>query len=189
MVIASLFTFDSRIMRISSTFTFALNIISSFTFICLKSTQIARIVKDHIKQMEAKRQNTSVSEQVTLIRSGNIKKSVNKSISPSLFYVSKSWILDFILMVIYIMHFILNEPIADGYRIAFLWRSTISYLNGALNHVIYAYRCEATGRGSCKIVTEVFIRNSIASSATEREALLHTVTLTENGEVKWWNRA
>ena len=117
--------------------------------------------------MEAKRQNTSVSEQVTLMRSGNIEKSVNKSISPSLFYVSKSWILDFILMIIFIMHFILNEPIADGYRIEFLWGSTISYLSGALNRVIYAYFCDAIGREIHKMVTKILRRRSFAASATQ----------------------
>ena len=171
-------------MQISNKFAFALNIISSFIFICFKSTQIARIFKDHIKQMEANIKNTSVSEQVTLMRSGNIERSVNKSIFCIIILFFASLIFDFILMVIYIMHFIFYEPIADGYHIASVWGSTISYLNGALNHVIYAYRCDAIGRGIRKIVTEIFRRNSIASSATEREALLHTVTSTENSEVK-----
>ena len=80
MTVASLFTFDNRIIQTSSTFVFAVLLSSSFMFICLKSRQITRIVQDHIKQIQANRQNTSASQHAALKRSFNMEKSVNKAI-------------------------------------------------------------------------------------------------------------
>ena len=138
MIVASLFLFDSRIMKISSTFAATSIGTSSFIFICLKSRQITKIVKDHVEQMQANLQDTSTSEHMALTRTFNIEKSVNKSIFSviSMFFVS--WTPAIILMAIFTVHHVLNEPIADRYRIAFVWGTTVGYLNGALNYIIYS---------------------------------------------------
>ena len=171
MTVASLFTFDNRIIQISSTFVFAVLGSSSFMFICLKSRQITRIVQDHIKQIQANRQNTSASQHAALKRSFNMEKSVNKAIFSviSLFFVS--WTPVIILMTIFTVNNIRNNPITDGYRVAFVWGSTVSYLNGALNHVIYSYRSDAIGREIRKRVATVFGRKNVVQFSIQLEVL------------------
>ena len=182
MIVASLFTFHNRIIQISSTFAFAAIGNTSFIFICLKSRQITRIIKDHVKQMQANRQNTSASEHFALTRSFNIEKSVNKSIFSVIILFFVSWTPVIILMAIFTGHHILNEPIPDGYRIAFVWGSTVSYLNGALNHVIYSYRSDAIGREIRRMVAKLQRRSRVAPFASELE-FQGQVSLTESSEV------
>ena len=184
MMIGSLFAIDNRIIQISSTLLFAAFGNTSFIFICLKSRQIARIVKDHVKQMQASRQNTSASERNALSRSFNIEKSVNKSIFCiiTLFFVS--WTPVMILMSIFTWHHAVDEPIPDRYRIGFVWGSTASYLNGALNYVIYSYRSDAIGREIRRMAAKLLRRNRVAPSASELEVQGQKASLTENTEVR-----
>ena len=171
MVVATMFMFEDRAIRISSTIAFAALGNSSFIYICFKSRQVTRIVKDHVKQMQVNRQNVSASEQIALMRSSNFEKSVNKSIFLiiALFFVS--WTPVIILMIVFTVYNIRNEPIADGYRVAFGWASTVSYFNGALNPIIYAYRCDAIGREIRKIVGKIGRKNSIAASTIQLDVI------------------
>ena len=171
MITASLFAINNRIIQISSTFVFAVLGSSSFIFICIKSRQITRIVQNHIKQIQANRQNTFTSQHVALKRSINIEKSVNKAIFSVIILFFVSWTPVIILMIIFTAHNIRNELITDGYRIAFVWGSTISYLNGALNHVIYSYRSDAIGREIRKRVATAFGRKNIVQFSTQQEDL------------------
>ena len=184
MMIASLFAIDNRIIQISSTFAFAVIGNVSFIFICLKSRQIIGVIKDHVKQMQANRQNTSASEHSALSRSLNIEKSVNKSIFSiiTLFFVS--WTPVMILMAIFTGYHALDEPIPDRYRIGFVWGSTVAYLNGALNHVIYSYRSDAIGREIRRMVAKLLRRSSVAPSASELEVHGQKISLTDNTEVR-----
>ena len=184
MMVASLFTFHNRIIQISSTFAFAAIGNSSFIFICLKSRQITRIVKDHVKQMQANRQNTSASEHIALTRSFNMEKSVNKSIFSVIILFFVSWTPVVVLMAIFTGHHIINEPIPDGYRIAFVWGSTISYLNGALNHVIYSYRSDAIGREIRRVVAKLLRRNRVSPFTSEQETHGQIASQTENTEIR-----
>ena len=177
MMVASLFTFNDRIVQIGSTFAFAVIGTSSFIFICLKSRKITRIVQDHIKQMKAMQQNASAAEQIALMRSFKVEKSVNKSIFSVIILFFVSWTPIVILMAIFTVYHILNEPIADEYRIAFVWGSTVGYLNGALNHVIYSYRCDAIGREIRRIVGKVTRVNVVAPSTNQGKKAAST----ENG--------
>ena len=160
-IVASLFLFHNRVIQISSTFATASIGTCSFIFICLKSRQITKVVKDHVGQMQANRQNTSASEKTALTRSFNVEKSVNKSIFFVIILFFVSWTPAIILMAIFTVHHVLNEPIADRYRIAFVWGSTVGYLNGALNHVIYSYRCDAIGREIRRIIRKVTRRHVV----------------------------
>ena len=169
MTVASLFSFDNRIIQISSTFAFSALGNSSFIFICLKSRQITRIVQDHIKQIGANRQNTSASERIALTRSSKFEKAVNKSIFSVIILFFVSWTPVIILMFIFTVHNIRNEPIADGYRVAFVCASTVSYFNGALNPIIYAYRCDSIGREIRKILAKIARRNTTSPLSMQKE--------------------
>ena len=184
MTVAILFTFEDRTVKISSTFAFAAIGTSSFVFICIKSRQITRIVKDHVKRMQANRQHASASEQIALMRSCNIEKSANKSIFSVIILFFVSWTPVIILMIIFTVHNVLNEPIADGYRVAFGWASTFSYLNGALNPIIYAYRCDAIGREIRKKIAKVTGRNRIVPSTTHTDMPRRTAE-TENSYLQY----
>ena len=171
MVVATLFMFDDREIRISSTIVFAALGNSSFIYICFKSRQITRIVQDHNKQLEANNQNTSASEQIALTRCSKFEKAVNKSIFSVIILFFVSWTPVIILMIIFTVYNIRNEPIADEYRVAFGWASTVSYLNGALNPIIYAYRCDAIGREIRKIAAKIARKNSIAASTAQLDVV------------------
>ena len=177
MMVASLFTINNRIIQISSTFAFAVIGTSSFIFICLKSRKITIIVRDHIKQMKAMHQNVSAAEQIALTRSFKIEKSVNKSIFSVIILFFVSWTPVIILMTIFTAYHVLNEPIPDGYRIAFVWGSTVGYLNGALNHIIYSYRCDAIGREIRRMVRKVTRGHVVAPSTSQEKKAAST----ENG--------
>ena len=161
-VVASLSTFDDRIMKISGYVAFIVLGTCSFIYICIKSRQIAEIVKEHIKQMEASCQNTSVLEHFASTRSFQLEKLVNRSIFYVIILFFVSWTPVIILMIIIIVLNIRSEPITDEYRIAFVWGSTAVYLNGALNNIIYSYRCDAIGREIRKTLAKAFRRTSVA---------------------------
>ena len=167
MIVASLFTFDNHIIQISSTFAAAVIGSSSFIFICLKSRKITRIVQDHTKQMKAMQENAFASEKIALTRSIKVEKSVNRSIFSVIILFFVSWTPAIILMTIFTAHQVLNEPIADGYRIAFVWGTTVVYLKGALNHIIYSYRCDAIGREIRRMVGKVTRRHVVAPSTSQ----------------------
>ena len=166
-LVASLFFFHDRIIQISSTFAAAVVAPSSFIYICLKSRQVIKIVKDHVQQMQANRQNTSASELSAFTRSFNIEKSVNKSLISVIILFFVSWTPSIILMATFTAHHVLNEPIPDGYRIAFVWGSTVGYLNGALNPIIYSYRYDAIGREIRRMVEKVTRRHDVAPSTSQ----------------------
>ena len=177
MLVASLFFFHDGIIQISSTFAAAAVATSSFIYICLKSRQVTKVVKDHVQQMQANRQNTSASERSALARSFNIEKSVNKSIFLVIILFFVSWTPSIILMAIFTAYHVLNEPIPDGYRIAFVWGSTVGYLNGALNHIIYSYRYDAIGREIRRMVGKLTRRHGVAPSTSQGKK----ATSAENG--------
>ena len=83
------------------------------------------------------------------------------------------------------MHYFLNEPIEEGYRIAVVWGSTVTYLNGVRNHVIYTYRCGAIGGEVRYMVAQIFRRNKITLSVAQQEVLGLRVTSTENSEMQY----
>ena len=182
--VGSLFVFDNRIIEISGTVAFAVLGNSSFIYICLKSRQIMRIIQDHVEQIEANRQNTSDLEEIAFTRSSIYEKAVNKSIFVVIILFFVSWTPVIILMIIFTVYNIRNEPITDGYRIAFNWASTPAYLNGALNHVIYSYRCDAIGREIRKKVAKVFGRANIAPFSIQQEFLQRNVELKYHREVE-----
>ena len=187
MMVGSLFIFDNRIIEISRPVAFAVLGNSSFIYICLRSRHIIKIVQDHIEQVKANRQNISDLEQIAFTRSSIYERSVNKSIFSVIILFFVSWTPVIILMIIFTVHIIRNEPITDGYRIAFNWASTPAYLNGALNHVIYSYRCDAIGREIRKTVAKVFGRTSIAPFSIQQEFLQKNVELNYRREFEQKN--
>ena len=188
MMVASLFTFEVKAVNISSTFAFAAFGASSFTFICLKSRQINRIVMDHSKQMQVNCRPGSGLESNTSLRYKQFERAVNKSIFSVIILFFVSWTPVIILMIIFTVHNLLNKPIVDEYRVAFAWGSTISYLNGALNPIIYGYRCDAIGREIRKIFKKCTGRGNRVSQATapvtfqeiESVSYLHHVKVGQN---------
>ena len=169
MTVAILFMFEDRKIRISSTFAFAVIGSTSFAFICLKSRQITKIVKDHSKKMQINFRSLSVLEKNASVRSSKFENAVNKSIFSVIILFFLSWTPVIILMAIFTVHNICNEPIADKYRVAFGWASTLSYFNGALNPIIYAYRCDAIGREIRKIVAKLIRRNIISPPSMQKK--------------------
>ena len=171
MIVGLLFTFDARIGKTSGAVAFVLLGTSSFIVICLKSRQIIGRVKDHIRQMEANRQNTSAVERIAYMRSFQMEKSVNRSIFSIIILFFVSWTPVIIFMIIFAAFSIQNEPIANEYRIAFVWGSTAIYLNGALNHVIYSYRCDAIGREIRRTVAKIVRRAEVVPSPIQQEVI------------------
>ena len=171
MIVGFLFAFDTRIMKISGAVAFVVLGTSSFIVICLKSMQIIRRVKDHIRQMEANRQNTSAVERIAYMRSCEMEKSVNRSIFSIIILFFVSWTPVIIFMIVFAAFSIQNEPIANEYRIAFVWGSTGIYLNGALNHVIYSYRCDAIGREIRRTVAKIVRRADVVPSSIQQEVI------------------
>ena len=171
-LVASLFTFDDMTIRISSTFTFAILGTSSFTFICIKARQINRIIVNHIKRMQATCPARSILQENISIRSDNIEKAVNRSIFSVIILFFVSWTPVIILMIIFTVHIFFNKPISDRYRIALVWASTVLYLNGALNPIIYSYRCDAIGQQIRRIIAKVNGRkNRVVCSSPQVETL------------------
>ena len=158
MLVASLFTLDVRALKISSPFAFAILGTSSFTFICIKARQINRIVADHSKHMQASHPARSILQENISTRYKNVEKAVNRSIFSVIILFFVSWTPVIILMIIFTINGFLKKPISDGYRIALAWGLTVSYLNGALNPIIYGYRCDAIGRHIRRIITKVIRR-------------------------------
>lgn len=75
-------------------------------------------------------------------------------------------------MVILTVFNIRRQAFSDNYRMAFAWGSLVSYLNGALNPIIYAYRCDAIGREIRKLVAKCMCRGSgIEPTSTQIESL------------------
>ena len=185
MMVASLFTFEVKAVNISSSFAFAVLGASSFTFICLKSRQINRIVMDHSKQMQVNCRPGSGLESNTSLRYKQFERAVNKSIFSVIILFFVSWTPVIILMIIFTVHNLLNKPIADEYRIAFGWGSTISYLNGAFNPIIYGYRCDAIGREIRKMLKKNTGRGNRVSQATAQVKFqdIESVSYLDHGKV------
>ena len=179
MINALLFTFDARVMKISGAVTFAVIGSSSFIVICLKSRQIMKIVKDHIRQMEANRPDTSALEHIAYMQSFKMEKSVNRSIFSIIILFFVSWTPVVILMAVFSALNFVNEPIMDEYRIAFVWGSAAVYFNGAFNNVIYSYRCDAIGREIRRVVAKIVRRANIFQSYNQQ------VVPERNGEPKY----
>ena len=172
MLIASLFTFDVRAIRISSTFAFSIFGTSSFIYICIKARQINRIVVDHSKHMQASCLSRSTLQENISIRYNNIEKAVNRSIFSVIILFFVSWTPVIVLMAIFSVHIFFNKPISDGYRIALAWGSTVSYFNGAFNPIIYGYRCDAIGQQIRRIMRKVTgSKNRVVSSSSQVETL------------------
>ena len=171
MIVAFLFTFDARIMKAAGAVAFVLIGTFSFIVICLKSRQIKGRIKDHIRQMEANRQNTSAIERMAYMRSFEMEKSLNRSIFSIIILFFASWTPVIVFMTIFAAFSIQNEPIANEYRIAFVWGSTAIYLNGALNHVIYSYRCDAIGREIRMTVAKIARRATVSPSSIQQEVI------------------
>ena len=173
MMVAAMFLFDDRTVRLLSPIAIAVIGNSSFTFICLKSRKIIRIIQDHNKQMELNCRDAI--DKTAAARSKTFERSVNKSIFSIIAVFFASWTPIIVVMTIYTVHNFLNRPIADGYRIAFSWSTFISYLNGALNPIIYSYRCDAIGREIRRIVKKITRKRSTAPSTMQLEASMKTV--------------
>ena len=172
MIVASLFTFDNMAIKISSTFAFATLGASSFTFICIKARQIKRIVYDHNQNMQATCRANSVLTENTSARCRDFEKAVNRSIFSVIILFFVSWTPVITLMFIITVHNFLNKPIADGYRIAFAWGSTVSYFNGAFNPIIYAYRCDVIGRQIRRMIKKVIGKSDrVFPASTQVDAI------------------
>ena len=172
MMVAAMFIFDDRTVRLLSPIAIAAIGISSFTFICLKSRKIIRIVQEHNKQMHLNCRDAI--DRTAVARSRAFEKSVNKSIFCIIAVFFASWTPIIVVMTIYTMHNFLNKPILDVYRIAFSWSTFISYLNGALNPIIYSYRCDAIGREIRRIIWKITRKRSTAPSTMPLEATRKT---------------
>ena len=168
MIVASLFTFDDMAIKISSTFAFATLGAFSFTFICLKARQIKRIVYDHNQNMQATSRANSILNENASARCRQFEKAVNRSIFSVIILFFVSWTPVITLMMIITVHNFLNEPIPDRYRLAFAWGSTVSYFNGALNPIIYGYRCDAIGRHIRRILRKAIGRKDRVVPASSR---------------------
>ena len=70
-------------------------------------------------------------------------------------------------LTIFTAHQVLKEPTPDGYRMAFVWGSTVGYLNGSLNHIIYSYRCDAIGREIRRMVGKVTRSHDVDPSTSQ----------------------
>ena len=177
-IVGALITFNDRSINASGIITFAVLGTSSFIFICIKSRQIMKIVKDHVRHMEANRQNTTALEHTAYMRSFKIEKSVNRSIFSIIILYLISWTPIIILTIILVAMGIRKEPITDAYRVAFNFVLTAVYLNGALNHVVYSYRCDAIGQEIRRTVAKVIGRARTAPSSIQQKVL------EKNGERK-----
>ena len=185
MLIASLFTFDVRAIKLSSPFAFSILGTSSFIYICIKARQINRSVVDHNKHMQTTSPARSSLQEDVSIRCKNVEKGVNRSIFSVIILFFVSWTPVITLMIIFTVHNFLNKPISDVYRTALAWGSTISYLNGAFNPIIYGYRCDAIGRQIRRILTKAIgKRNRVVSFTAHVEIVeicmsVHSITSNE----------
>ena len=168
MMVATTFMFDDRHVRLLSPISIAVIGSFSFTFICLRSRKIIRIVQEHNKQMELNCKDDF--DQTAFTRSTTCEKSVNKSVFSIITVFFASWTPIIILMTIYTVHIFLNKPIADGYRIAFSWSTVVCYINGALNPIIYSYRCDPIGREIRKIVAKFTRRRTVSQQTLQLHA-------------------
>ena len=168
MLIACLFIFENRIIKIASTFVFATIGTSTFTFICYKSTKIIRKVQSHIEQMRQGPPSDALENNGGEIHSyKNFENAVNRSLFSVIILFFISWTPVIILMIIFTVHTATITPINDSYRIAFAWASSVSYFNGALNPVIYSYRCDAIGREMRQILARIKgNRNAVSHEGT-----------------------
>ena len=137
----------------------------SFTFICLKSKKIVRIVQNHLKQMELNCRG--VLDQAAYSRAKTLERSVNRSVFSIIIVFFAAWTSILIVLTIFAVHIFLNKPIEDDYRIATSWTAIPSYLNGALNSIIYSYRCDAIGREIRRIVGRIAQRGRTTPSVIE----------------------
>lgn len=159
MFIASLFVFENQSVRIASTFVFATLGASSFGYICIKSRQINRLVTNHVKEMQqALKRGQQGTDEDTISSYKKIEGTVNRSIFSVIILFFVAWTPVIILMIIFTFYNIIEEPIGERFRIAFAWGSLASYFNGALNPVIYAYRCDAIGREIRKVIANLACR-------------------------------
>ena len=170
-IVGALFIIDAPSVKTSGTIAFAVIGTSSFIFICLKSRQIMKIVKGHIRHMEANRQNNTAFEHTSYMRSFKIEKSVNRSIFSVIVLFFASWTPVIIVMTIFTVQKIRNQPITDGLRMSFNWASTGAYLNGAVNHIIYSHRCDAIGREIRRTVAKIFRGANVTPSSIQQEIL------------------
>ena len=178
-IVGALITFNDRSINASGIITFAVLGTSSFIIICIKSRQIMKIVKDHIRHMEANRQNTTALENTAYMRSFKIEKSLNRSIFSIIILYLISWTPIIILMIILAAMGIRKEPITDAYRVAFNFVLTAVYLNSALNPVVYSYRCDAIGQEIRRTVAKVIGRARTAPTSIQQKVLQN------NGERKY----
>ena len=159
--VATLFVIEDRFTRVVSTLAFAVVASSCFTFIAVHSKRILRIVGDHIRHM-----HESMPKEATARQKGNVQTSeaMERAINRSIFSVIAlyffAWSPVIILMLIFTYHNIKGEHIGEGYRYAFAWCSFVSYFNGALNPMIYSYRCDAIGQEMRKLVRRFFCLKS-----------------------------
>ena len=151
MSMAVMFTFQHQYVLVASTLGFAILGTSCFIFICIHSRRIHRTVQNHIRAMETALQGQLNSgsqdhDQPRTRYDARVEKAVNRSLFAvvSLFFCAWSPVI--ILMLIFTAHNVQKIPLPESYRVAFIWCSSLSYINGALNPIIYSYRCDAISK-------------------------------------------
>ena len=151
MSMAVMFTFQHQYVVIASTLGFAILGTSCFIFICIHSRRIHRIVHNHIRVMERALQApiSSGSEdhgQRQTQYNARVEKAVNRSLFAVISLFFCAWSPVIILMLIFTAHNVQRIPLPESYRVAFIWCSSLSYINGALNPILYSYRCDAISK-------------------------------------------
>ena len=165
MVVAAMFMFDDRNVRLVCPIAIAVIGNSSFTFMCFNSRKIIKMLQDHNKQMELNSKDDF--DQSAFIHFSTCEQSINNAILSIIAVFIASWIPIIILMAIYTVDTFFNEPIVDGYRITFPCSTVVCYTNGSLNPFIYSYRCNAISREIRRIVAKVFRRRIFEQQALQ----------------------
>ncbi len=162
------YCFEVSCMQVVSMFGFVLIAISCFIAICIITVKVLRLVKSHFDEIENNRQDDDSVNAVHGTRlqqkkeRAKVERSVNRSIIAVIVVYFVSWFPGIIIITIIAVQSLLNKDSILKLRTAFVWTVTMSYINGAINPFIYAYRCDSIGRDIrdfvLNIKTKVFPR-------------------------------
>ena len=185
--IACLFIFEDRYMKTASMICFAMLGVVCFAFICVISRKVHRLVQSHFLAMEKvledqpDQSNNKLPDDIQMtqkFRSDRVRieKTVNRSIFAVVIIYSLSWFPIIVLMMVYTVYNFCDQEVPERLQFAFIWSSTTSYCNGAINPFIYAYRCDAIGREIKRFVFRLKPRHAF------RIHPLRTVELSNNDD-------
>ncbi len=155
MFLAGAFITDILHVQIVCVLGFAAVATLCFVYICVMSWKIVSVVKAHNNAIRKNWANNTVSDesvetsrqqQREEMRRMAVERKVNTSIFAVIIIYTVSWVPLIVLILDITVRLIRTTQVPRAISEAMVWAALMSYVNGAVNPMIYGYRSDIIGR-------------------------------------------